>query len=82
MDRWVKPVLSTDVLLIRVLLIHFFYVINVLSIHVTLVHVSEPYLITCLMPVERGDILSSLTPVTFSRSFCVTFFCLPLAVLH
>ena len=31
MDRWIKPVLSTDVLLIRVLLIHFFYVINVLS---------------------------------------------------
>ena len=56
MDRWVKPVLSTDVLLIRVLLIHFFYVINVLSIQVTLVHVSDPYLITCLMPVERGDI--------------------------
>ena len=54
MDRWIKPVLSTDVLLIIVLLIHFFYVINVLSIQVTLVHVSDPYLITCLMPVERG----------------------------
>ena len=36
MDRWIKPVLSSDVLLIHVLLIHFFNLINVLSIQVAL----------------------------------------------